>query len=52
MFQRPLLLATLAGGLALAATTAAPIYDVRAFGAKGDGQTVDTAASPGLDLPQ
>jgi polygalacturonase len=38
------LLAVLAGGLLLAAGPAAPVYDVRAFGAKGDGQTVDTAA--------
>ena len=49
MFQRPragktLLLAALAGGLSLAASNAAPVYDVRAFGAKGDGQTIDTAA--------
>ena len=38
------LLAVLAGGLALAASTAAPVFDVRVFGAKGDGQTVDTQA--------
>ena len=38
------LLAVLAFGLALAASPATPVYDVRAFGAKGDGRTVDTAA--------
>ena len=38
------LLAVLAAGLVLAASPAAPVYDVRAFGAKGDGQTVDTQA--------
>ena len=38
------LLAVLAGGLALAASPAAPVFDVRVFGAKGDGQTVDTQA--------
>ena len=38
------LLAVLAGGLALAASTVAPVFDVRVFGAKGDGRTVDTQA--------
>ena len=38
------LLAALAGSLVLAASPAVPVYDVRDFGAKGDGQTVDTAA--------
>jgi polygalacturonase len=41
------LLVALAGGLALAASPTAPVYDVRAFGAKGDGRTVDTAAING-----
>jgi hypothetical protein len=49
MIPRPrpfssLLLPVLAAGLALAAGSTAPVYDVRAFGAKGDGRTVDTAA--------
>ena len=38
------LLAALAGGLVLAASPVAPVFDVRAFGAKGDGRTVDTPA--------
>jgi polygalacturonase len=39
-----LLLVALAGGLALSAGSAGPVYDVRAFGAKGDGRTIDTPA--------
>jgi polygalacturonase len=38
------LLATTPGRPAVAASPNAPVYDVRAFGAKGDGQTLDTAA--------
>lgn len=38
------LLATLSAGLILAATAAAPAFDVRAFGARGDGRTIDTPA--------
>jgi polygalacturonase len=49
MSRRPLavaglLLAVLAPGPVLAAGPATAVYDVRAFGAKGDGRTVDTAA--------
>jgi polygalacturonase len=38
------LLAALAGGLVLAANPAGPVLDVRSFGAKGDGQTLDAQA--------
>jgi polygalacturonase len=38
------LLAVLAGGLAFIASPAGPVFDVRSFGAKGDGQTLDTQA--------
>jgi polygalacturonase len=37
-------LAVVAAGLALSAGQPPPAYDVRDFGAKGDGRTIDTAA--------
>jgi len=47
MRPRPLLLAMpvlVVAGLALSAGPPAPVYDVRDFGAKGDGRTLDTPA--------
>jgi polygalacturonase/lysophospholipase L1-like esterase len=38
------LLLSLLSGLTLAATEQGPLYDVRAFGAQGDGRTLDTEA--------
>ena len=47
MRPHPLLLsvpALVVAGLALSAGPTAPVYDVRDFGAKGDGRTIDTPA--------